>query len=297
MRVIDFGQEECKKAADLLDAFLKNELSAETSQRIAEHVDKCETCSQEAKYRSELQERVQKALRQEMPDAGVEARLKARLRRKASNEYLLHWAAPLAAAAALVIGSFAVWQKMQPEQERWMTSTEDQRAYLESLYGQVANVIQIGLRDHVHCAYFRKFAETLPTMDEIVALVGGDYEELAPVVRDSVPEGFHILLGHQCGYAGRHYIHFALGREDDLMSVIITRKEGDESFDKDQLLPVLEAAGSPVYAATADQFETAAFDTENYFVFVISNLPREENLEVAGALTPRIRAFLDRASS
>jgi hypothetical protein len=134
-------------------------------------------------------------------------------------------------------------------------------------------------------------------MDEIISLVGGDYEELAPVVRDSVPEGFKILLGHQCGYQGRHYGHFALGRGDELLSVIITRKEGDESFDKDQLLPVLEAAGSPIYAATAEQFETAAFDTKNYFVFVVSNLPREENLQVAEALTPRIRAFLDRASS
>ena len=59
MQVIDFGQEECKKTAKLLDAFLNNELSAETSQMVAEHVEKCEVCAQEAKARVEMRTALQ----------------------------------------------------------------------------------------------------------------------------------------------------------------------------------------------------------------------------------------------
>jgi len=296
VRVIDFGQEECKRAATLLDAFLNNELSAETSHAIAEHVEKCELCSREAKSRVELQDRVKKALRPVGANAAVKTRLQARLRAESSAGSFRSWAVPLAVAATLLIGSFAAWNTLTGHREAWRTPVAEQRSYIESLYGQVAGVVRVGLGDHVHCAHFRNFADSLPTLEEIVSLIGGDFEELAPIVRDEAPEDFNILLGHQCKYHGRQYVHFALGRGDELLSVIITRRQGNESFERDQLVPVLQAAGAPIYAASADQFQVVGFDTDQYLAFVVSNLSREENLQIAEALTPKLRAFLERSA-
>ena len=78
--------------------------------------------------------------------------------------------------------------------------------------------------------------------------------------------------------------------------MILTRKHDGESFGREQLVPALQAAGVPVYAAAADQFEIAAFETDKYLAFVVSNLPRESNLRIAQSLTPDLRAFLQRMS-
>ncbi len=292
MRVIDFGEEQCKKVADLLDAFLNNELSPETSQRISEHVESCERCAAEARQRNEFRRRVRTALRSDAPNQGVEARLRARLQAADSSRSFRGWIVPAAAAATLLIGSFAALSMLSRPQEAWRTSAADQRTYIEALYTQVSSVVRVGLSDHAHCAHFRKFAASLPTMDEILAALGSDFEELAPIIREETPSDFKILLGHKCKYVGRQYVHFALGRDDELLSVIITRRRDGESFERDQLVPVLQAAGTPIYGARADAFEIAGFDTENYLAFVISNLPPEENLQIAAALTPRLRAFL-----
>lgn len=293
MRVIDFGDERCKKVADLLDAFLNNGLSPETSQRIGEHVDSCERCAGEARQRTELQRRVKKALGSKAANEAVKARLRARLQKEDSSRSFWSLSIPLAAAAALLMGFFAAWNTLHRPQEPWQTSAKDQRTYIEALYTQVSSVVRVGLGDHAHCAHFRKFAESLPTMEEILSLLGSDYEELAPIVREETPPDFKILLGHQCKYDGRQYVHFALGRDDELLSVIITRRREGESFERDELVPVLQAAGTPIYGARADAFEIAGFDTEHYLAFVISNLPQEENLQIAEALTPRLRAFLE----
>ena len=75
--------------------------------------------------------------------------------------------------------------------------------------------------------------------------------------------------------------------------VIITRREPDESFQTGDLKPVLEAAGVPVYAALADQFEIAGLETDQYLAYVISNMQRDENLRIAQALTPSLAEFLN----
>ncbi len=285
MNVIDFGQEGCKKAAKLLDAFLNNELSAESSQSIAEHVERCPECSREVEERSELRDRVRKVLGSQQSSA-VQARLRSRLREESERYSFRAWAVPLAAAATLLIGVFSVWEIGFGSREAWKTSVEVQEAYVDSLYTQVASVMRSGLGGHVHCTHYRKF----PVKQSRVPL-DEEYKDLAPWVREQVPEGYQVLLEHQCKYRNRQYVHFTLGREDKLLSVIVTRKQDGESFGRDQLMPALQAAGIPVYAASAGQFEIAGFETGEYLAFVVSNLPREDNLRIAQALTPELHVF------
>ena len=147
--------------------------------------------------------------------------------------------------------------------------------------------MQSGLGDHVHCAHYRKFP-----VKEREKPLGEDYQDLSPWIRTKVPDGYRVMLEHLCKYRNRQYVHFTLGRGDELLSVIVTRKLDSESFGRDQLVPALQAAGVPVYAATADQFEIAGFETDKHLAFVVSNLPRESNLRIAQTLTPDLRAFL-----
>ena len=290
MNVIDFGQEGCKKAAKLLDAFLNNELSVESAQSVAEHVESCPDCSREVAERTDLRGRVKRALGPRQSSA-VETRLRSRLREESKKRSFFVLATPLAAAAALLIGVFSVWDRGFGPQEAWRTPSEEQEAHVDSLYAQVANVMRSGLGDHVHCAHYRRFP-----IQKMGVPLGDDYEELSPWIRQNVPDDYQVLLEHRCKYRNRQYVHYAFGREGGLLSVILTRKQGGESFAREKLVPALQAAGIPVYAAGADQFEIAGFETGGYLAFIVSNLPREDNLQIAQSLTPDLQAFLQRKS-
>ena len=62
MKVIDFGREECKKIAGYPDPFVNNELSVETSQLAAEHLEKCPACTAELDARMRLKGVVKRAV-------------------------------------------------------------------------------------------------------------------------------------------------------------------------------------------------------------------------------------------
>jgi anti-sigma factor RsiW len=292
MNVIDFGHEECKKIAGYLDAYLSNELLVETSQTVAEHLEKCPMCADEFDARVKLKNAVQRVVQAQTVPPDVAVRLRSRLEEEAAKGFFRSWAMPLAVAATLVIGVFSGWFALQSQPETWQTAKADQEAYIDSLYEQAAHVVRVGLGDHVHCAYYRKFPKNAPTVEELAATLGQTNEGLTDIINEKIPQGFHVVLGHLCKYKDRQYVHVALRRDDELLSVVITRREGAESFERDQLVPVLSAAGVPIYAAGADRFELAGFETDDYLAFVVSNLPRQGNLQIAEALAPELRTFL-----
>ena len=289
MNVIDFGQQECKKAAKLLDAFLNNELSAESAQTVAEHVESCADCAREVDERSGLRSRVRSALGTQQSSA-IEARLRSRIREQAERRSIWGWSAPLAAAAVVLIGTFSVWQLSSGPGESWKTAVVDQEAFIDSLYLQVAHVMQPALGDHAHCAYYRKF----PAKDGVQSL-GEEFEEVAHWVREKVPADQQLLLQHRCKYRNRQYVHLAFGQDEELASVILTRKQDGESFGREQLVPALHAAGVPIYSTSADQFEIAGFETDEYLAYVVSNLSRDGNLLIAQAVAPQLDELIRRS--
>ena len=62
MERVDIGNPDCKKALALLDAYLSNELTVETTALIRSHLDQCLACQREFGIRERLKERLQLAL-------------------------------------------------------------------------------------------------------------------------------------------------------------------------------------------------------------------------------------------
>jgi hypothetical protein len=123
--------------------------------------------------------------------------------------------------------------------------------------------------------------------------LGPQYAGLVPLVKARVPDEFRITLAHRCTVQGRNYVHLVLRGTWSLLSLIITKKHPGESFPAYQLVPALQAAGVPVYRAGASQFQVAAFESQAYLAFVISDLREESNLQLAAALAPSVDQFLD----
>ena len=80
-----------------------------------------------------------------------------------------------------------------------------------------------------------------------------------------------------------------------MISVILTRKQDGESFGREQMVPALQAAGVPIYSASADQFEIAGFETDEYLAYVVSNLARKGNLQIAQAVAPQLEELIRRS--
>jgi len=68
MRSVDIGNADCKKAQALLDAYLSNELTAETTAQISYHLERCAGCREEFRVREQIRRQLQLAVsRGEVP--------------------------------------------------------------------------------------------------------------------------------------------------------------------------------------------------------------------------------------
>jgi anti-sigma factor (TIGR02949 family) len=80
MRFVDVGNADCKKALALLDAYLSNELTAETTGHISAHLERCGGCGEKLRFRGNMKWRLQAAVLRDPMPAGVRRRILQRLR-------------------------------------------------------------------------------------------------------------------------------------------------------------------------------------------------------------------------
>jgi hypothetical protein len=58
------------------------------------------------------------------------------------------------------------------------------------------------------------------------------------------------------------------------------------------MLPALVQAGIPMYQSSVQRFQMTAFETRDYLVYFISDLPKQQNTELMLALGPKVKDFL-----
>jgi hypothetical protein len=126
----------------------------------------------------------------------------------------------------------------------------------------------------------------------VTSEIGPKYSGLVPLVNARIPAGYRVVMGHQCDYAGRLYVHLAMSNGKNLMSLVIARKEKGESLAA--LAPALTESGVRIYQAAAKQYEVAGFETPDYLAFLVSDLVSKDNLHVAGNLAASVYAFLQK---
>jgi hypothetical protein len=120
--------------------------------------------------------------------------------------------------------------------------------------------------------------------------LGSTWKGILTAVKSRVPAGYRVILAHQCGYAGRHFVHLTLENNGRLMSVVIARKQNGETMAG--LKQSAQPSGIPVYQAAAQRYEVAGFETADYLAFVISDQGGSHNLQIASALVPGLHEFL-----
>jgi anti-sigma factor (TIGR02949 family) len=293
MNTINFNEVVCKRIRMQLDHYLSNELSVETNHEVMKHLEGCPACSQELEARMRVSNLLRRAVQSETAPPALQQRIEGRIRaREPSFSFLSfspRWALAAAAAVVVVLGGVMA--------VRWRTNRlyDDagaQAAYIRAVGARLPRIQTVGLADHLHCAVFRRFPQEYPAEAVAVQELGPHFVQLVSMVKERMPGEYHVVMAHRCSYAGRHYVHFVLKTDSNLLSLVITEKQPGESFSETEASSGSEVS-VPVYEVAARRFEVAGFESEGYLAFVVSDLDRKNNLQIAENLAPLVAGLLN----
>lgn len=258
----------CEDTRRCLDSYLSNELPVETSQEVLRHLETCPQCAAELSARVRVRAGLRAAVRRTPVPAGLEARIRQAWRARP----VFRWY-PLATAAAVVVVCLAILGL-------WRLRADPEDAILREASTRLSAVLNVGLRDHLRCAVFRKYSKQPESSAQMAADLGPQFAGLVPLVQAKLPAGFQIIQGHLCKYGDRPYVHLIVTSGNKLLSVILTRKRPGESMN----------AG--IAQGGVDRFQVVGFESRDYLIYAVSDLDTQQSLQLAANMAPAVRAYL-----
>jgi hypothetical protein len=288
MKVIKFGQGECRTIRAYMDSYMNDALLVETNHDVLRHLESCKDCASELESRMRLKRVLQEAVKKDVAPASLQYRIQREIRKSQPNSGYQWRSWMLAAAATLVIalGSWGLFQAGKAGDSKT----------LELARQQDVDVLTVGLNNHVHCAVDQQFADKHFTDEEMNMKLGPEFIGLVGLVKDNLPGAFKVVVGHRCSFKKREYIHLILKNQNKVMSLVLTRKNG-EAFSTAGLGNVIEAAGVRMHAERLQDYEVTGFESRDYFAFVVSNMDKQESALVATTLAPAVRDYLAKMES
>ena len=232
----------CDKLRGHLDGYLSRELSQETSREVERHLENCSQCAAELETRARIRAQLQAAVRATPVPANLEAKVRRVLNAKVSRPRTGLWAVAAAAAVIVCVALVGLLrERANPEQ-----------AILRRTSGHLAAVLNVGLRDHLHCAVFRKYSKQPVAARQMDADLGPEFAALVPLVQAKLPRDFRVIQGHRCIAGGRQYTHLIISGGaggGKLISLVVTRKLSSESL------------SGGIYQTGVDRFKVVRFES------------------------------------
>lgn len=193
------------------------------------------------------------------------------------------------AAAALAMAIYVPYQNGYFRFTRGMQET-----YIVSLTSKLVSLMGPGLADHIICSVFRKYPKDAPPVETLMQKLPEDYHELIPIVQATVPSQYQLLITHQCRFRGRRFVHLSWEDNRHVLSLVITRRNQGEAFQAEGLLPALIRSDIPMYQSGVQAFAMTAFETPDFLVYFVSDLPQEENTRLMAAMAPGVKSVLSK---
>jgi anti-sigma factor (TIGR02949 family) len=281
------GEPKCNEILQQLDSHLDNSLTGNSAREVREHLAGCSACARELELRTNLRARLKSAVQGVETPAFLEARIRANLRSGNRGSFWAMTSATIAASVLLAVG-------VAYQGGHLRLTRSSQESYIGSVSSHVATLMRVGLGDHIHCAVFRKYPKNPPTMQQFVEKMGPKYSGIIPIVRDSVPADLKMLLAHQCKYHDRQFVHLVLKSDSQLLSVVIARKGEGEAFTAEELAPALTESGISIYDSSTPRFQMAAFESRDHMVYIISDMPKQQNSDLMRAMAPQLKSYLSK---
>lgn len=285
MNLLSFDSQQCERVRRHLDAYLSNELLVETTNDVLRHLESCQACSRELEARIRVRDALRRVALSQVPPEELRGSIQRQLRQTQRGFFgasrQLTWAVALAGLMVVVLGSVAT--------EQWINVRRGRR--------MVAGVLALGVSDHLQCAIKgHNYPDVAKPPEQLRQQLGPQYAGLLQVVEQKLP-GFEVLEAHICSIPGspRKYVHFITRGRGTLLSVILTRREGEE-LPNGRAFRAGASGGVNLYEAHLEGMNAAGFESKVYWGFVVSDLSPDTTMQIAHELAPPLKAALDAGS-
>ena len=284
----------CKNTLRILDAFVDEVQLVEKNPGLGEHLKGCKSCSEALQARLRVKSRLQHAVKGEAAPASLRDRIRKAIfdenKSGRGSTSWVRWWMPVAAILVLCLGGWAMLQLWNVHR---ISDETAHRAQEPALSKQTAEILGIGIGDHVHCVIDSHFDKLVMTTEQMAQEMGPEYSELIPLLKKSLPEGSVVSGGHRCSVKGREFIHVVLKHDDKAISVVITEKRG-LSFPVGSPSKGVEGRSVALYEGHMQSLEAVGFETKDHLAFVVSSLDPKENYQFAFNLAPVVTDFLNK---
>lgn len=273
---------QCKEFREISEAYINDELLVETNLQVFRHMENCSACRSDFAARRSLRTKIRSAV-VDSPEFTMSEAYKRELTDKLRGSVLSNsgisrfWAMPrllVPTFAALLIAVFASYVVYQ---YNFANSNDDQANVRIGLMSFLTEVSFEAIGKHKDCAI-----EKLDKWEAGNIPVSNDGMEIANRVlmplRASFSENVEIVHSHDCIYEGRRFSHVIVRRGGRTLSVFF-----DRSHESDNLTSGDEVKDS-IICNKEDGMQVASFQSNGYAVFVVSDMPEPENLEVARSI-------------
>jgi anti-sigma factor RsiW len=265
----------CAEFLAVAESYAGVELPGDAPDAVMRHLDRCAGCRRELDARIALRQTLRRAFMTApslAPDARFVTHVHAAVRTQAFSDrsrFTVSSTAWLAIAAGLLLAVVA------GTQFRSFDLSTEAPPHLRALVVHAA-------RDHHDCALTHTLPEAPIPLEEAARRHNAAYAALRRNIDRSEPVrsgDIDVVGAHWCVLDGRPFVHVVVRHSGHVVSLLLT--------------PVDRAAGAQQDAAacpSAEGFNVACFDARGHAGFVVSDLSERENLELARALAPVLRA-------
>lgn len=308
----------CREFNEIIDLYLAGELLVETNHDVLRHLEHCPACRSELADHRTFRNRLRSAVRN-APDVQIDPAFAARLKKSLSQKQVLPpsrrifnlaaffnrrnlTAAAFGALLFAVVGAFWLNSRNSSTEKTAFAENEPNVLKNGNINSQepdspVAQAVQIAWRemthaaagDHQNCALKFNLKEKPISLAEAAEKYGKFNRNLEKAVSEPLRESFpagtsgevKLLAAHSCVFNGRRFAHIVLRRRSEKISVLVTETDASNE------------AKEEVISQTTDKLQVAGFSTKNHLIFVISDLPPEENLTVARIIADPVRRQIE----
>ncbi len=276
----------CLDFREIIDSYLCGELLTETNHEVLRHLEACANCRCEIEarrnLRSQLRFAVQNSPQYQMSD-NFYANLCVQLKQSVvppKQAKTFFWTNPnnwlvFAAGLILAVGLGFWFVKTQPTD---ISASENNLINDEKALN--ATLADFAVGDHQNCAVKYNLTEK-PVEINLASAQYADLRHSVLLPLETSAGKYEFEEAHKCKFAGHNFTHIVFRHQNKTVSVLMTDLDN---------YPTLK--NSDIVKVVSNGYQIARFDVKNKAVFVISDLPEQENSTTAELLeTPMKQRF------
>ena len=276
----------CQDFREIIDSYLCGELLTETNHEVLRHLEACANCRREIEVRRNVRLQLRFAVKNspqyQMSDKFYST-LCAQLKRSVvpqKQAKSVFWMKPsnwMAFATGLILTfGLGFWFiKTQPTN---LSSSEVALVNEEKV--QNATLADFAVGDHQNCAVKYNLTEE-PVEIDLASAQFADLRQAIVTPLENAAEKYEFLESHTCKFAGHNFTHIIFRHQNKTVSVLMTDLQNYPSLKNNDIAKIV-----------SNGYQIARFDVKGKAVFVVSDLPEQENLTTAEILeTPMKQKF------